>query len=136
MKLYFYMLAVLTLSKMFRAYVLIQEAGRFISPTHGSYANMLVVKNIVDMLLFAACLSACGLMAYGKRALDPKSWRLVMNGTLTLGAFSVMLYGFPELFNGPPDYRSSFLWLAGDFLTYVLFAIPVILYERSLRGEK
>ncbi len=136
MKLYFYMLTVLTLSKLFRAYLLIQEASRFISPTYGSYRNMIMVKNFADIILFTACLGACYLMAFGKKALEPKTWRLVMNGTLTLGAFSVMLYGFPELFNGPPAYGSSFIWLAGDFLTYVLFVIPVILYERSLRGEK
>jgi len=127
MKGFFYMLCVLYVV------VAIQDAGAALMRGHA----LLVVKAVADLTLFGLCLQACHGLAFGRRKGRPGQWRLLSRGTLGLGVLAVLLTGWGEYVGLPPREGSTHLLnLFMAYLNYVLFAVPVILYENVLRkGE-
>ncbi|MBU1229315.1 MAG: hypothetical protein KKA55_06725 [Proteobacteria bacterium] len=86
-----------------------------------------MLKLLADMTLLGFCVYGCYGLAYGRKLFTPQAWRLVHQGTLVLGLLTIFLIN-----RAAPD--SGFLRLALTFITYLVFAIPAILYERELKG--
>lgn len=96
--------------------------------------TLLAVKNALDIALFALCLLGAYGLAFRRSYWEPLRWRMIYQATLVLGVFSVMIMGFGERFDMPTPYTDPSLLLLGMlFLPYLLFALPVILYEHALR---
>ncbi len=124
MKGYFFLLAIL---------YLVTLLMNIWSLTH-HIPTLLAVKNALDIALFALCLLGAFGLAFRRSYWEPLRWRMVYQATLVLGVFSVMIMGFGERFGMPsPMGKPSLLQLGMLFLPYLLFALPVILYEHALR---
>lgn len=85
------------------------------------------LKLLADMVLLALCVYGCFALAYGRKIFTPQAWRLVHQATIALGLFTVFLIN-----RAAPD--GGVLRLVLTFITYLVFAIPAILYERELKG--
>jgi hypothetical protein len=100
---------------------------------------LFALNHLADIALFTLCVAAAVEFGFGKRLvrLPLDTWRLVGRLTLVLGAFSTLLYTNGQIFGAPaPAAGGGILQVAMIFLPYVLFAIPVIVYEHKLRqGE-
>lgn len=124
MKGYFVLLCVLYLATLF------MSVWSLTNPLH----VLVALKNALDIALFSICLAGCFGLAFKRVYLEPTRWRLTYQATLTLGVFSVMLMGFGDRFGVPmPVGQPSLLELGLMFLPYLLFALPVILYEQALK---
>lgn len=98
-----------------------------------------VLGHIGNIVLYTLSLSVAIEFAYKKRFIKlsrPHIW-WVGRLTLALGAYTTLLYTRGDIF-GLPSPPSNFLHAALIFLPYVLFAIPVIVYEHELgkKGQK
>lgn len=86
-----------------------------------------------NFVLFSLCLAGAIAQAYGKTLvkLPRTGWWWVGRLTLVLGAYTTVLYTRGDVF-GLPSPPSGFMHAALIFLPYVLFAVPVIVYEHEL----
>ncbi len=126
MKGYFYLLSVLYLV------TVLVSLWSLTNPLH----VLTALKNALDIALFSACLAACHGLVYKRRYWEAPRWRLIYQATLTLGVFGVMLMGYGERFGVPSPVGSPGLIQLGLwFLPYLLFVIPVILYEHALKND-
>lgn len=124
MKVYFILLCVLYLA------TVAMSIWSLTNPLH----LLVALKNALDIGLFSMCLVAAFGLAFKRIFLEPTRWRMTYQATLTLGAFSVMLMGFGGRFGVPmPVGEPGLLELGLIYLPYLLFAIPVVLYEKALR---
>jgi len=124
MKVYFVLLCVLYLA------TLVMSVWSLTNPLH----LLVALKNALDIALFFLCLVGCFGLAFRREYLEPTRWRLTYQATLTLGVFSVVLMGFGGRFGVPmPVGDPSLVELGLLYLPYLLFAIPVVLYEQALR---
>lgn len=126
MKLYAILLAVLYLSRL-------AVSGFSLLHTDES---LRAAVNLAEIVLFAVCLAAAVGLGWRKRWRTPGFWAGTASATLMLGAASVLVYGFGDLFGLPTTGRPNLLQLGLMYLPYVLFAVPAVLYDRELRGEK
>ncbi|MBN2140747.1 MAG: hypothetical protein PHV85_09890 [Desulfovibrionaceae bacterium] len=128
MKVYFVLLAFLFLSTLLPSGAVLAHAF--------SVHYLKVAKSVGDVVLFALCLVGCFGLAFDRRIFSAGVWGAVKNATLILGAFTVMLLGYGEIFGVPtPQGRPSLMRMGLIFLPYVLFAAPAVLYERRLRRD-
>jgi hypothetical protein len=125
-KLYAILLSVLYLSRL-------AENGLIL--LHAPYALQAAIK-LAEIVIFALCLAAAVGLGWGKRWRTPGFWGASGTASLMLGAASVMVFGFGGLFGLPQPERQNILQLGLMYLPYVLFAVPAVLYDRELRGEK
>lgn len=97
---------------------------------------LVALKNALDIAMFTLCIMGAYGLAFKRKLWDPVRWRMIFQGTLILGVFSVVLIGYGERFGVPsPAGAPSLLQLGLVFLPYLLFAIPVVLYERALKND-
>lgn len=98
------------------------------------------IQHLGDLVLFSLCMAGGIAQAYGKAIvnLDRGTWKLVSRLTLILGAYTVLLYvKGDEVFGIPsPAAGGGLLQVAMLFLPYVLFSIPVIVYEHELAQKE
>lgn len=124
MKVYFVLLCLLYLA------TLAMSLWSLTNPLH----VLVALKNALDVALFSICLVGCFGLAFRRVYLEPTRWRVTYQATFTLGVFSVMLMGFGGRFGVPmPVGDPSLIELGLLYLPYLLFGIPVVLYERALR---
>lgn len=96
--------------------------------------SLFVVKDLGTIVLFSLCLRGCYGLVFKKTYWIPEKWRIVFQGTLVLGVFTVILYGYGENLGVPsPAGAPTLIDLGLMYLPYLLFAIPVILYENTLK---
>lgn len=100
---------------------------------------LFAIQHLADLVLLTLCMAGGIAHSFGKVLvrLERGSWRMVSRLTLVLGAFTVLLYvKGDEVFGVPaPASGGGIMQVALIFLPYVLFAIPVIVYEHEL-GKK
>lgn len=128
MKFYVILLAILYLLQMYLSFTSIFLFG----------VNYLyILGHIGNIVLYTLCLSAAVEFAYKKRVIKLSRTNIWWVGRLTLllGAYTTLLYTRGDIF-GMPSPPSNFLHAALIFLPYVLFAIPVIVYEYELRKKE
>ena len=96
--------------------------------------GMRVLKTALDFVLYGLCLyGGYGLMTR-KIIWTPMTWRMIYHATLVMGGFFFLTQGFGDRMGiEHPDQGAGMLNLIMTFLKYLLFAIPVILYEHALR---
>ncbi len=86
-----------------------------------------------DIVAFGLCLVAAVEMAFHRRWLTSRfgaqGWRLVSRGALVLGAFAVASSAMSRPMSAP-----GLLQLGLMLVPYVVFAIPVILFENELKA--
>ena len=129
MKLYFILMCVLYLATMLPSGVLLMHADQI----HW----LRILKSVGDLVLFALCLRGAFGLAWNRVYARQGVWNNVGAATLVLGGFSVMLFGYGEIFGVPtPAGKPSLISLGLVFLPYVLFAAPVVIYEYKMKkGE-
>jgi hypothetical protein len=97
---------------------------------------LFIIQHLGDMVLFSLCMAGGIAFAYGKHILkfDRGTWKLISRLTLILGAYTVLLYvKGDEVFGIPaPASGGGLFQILMIFLPYVLFSIPVIVYEHEL----
>ena len=99
--------------------------------------DMRVLKLVIDAVVFALCLVGCFGLAYRKALWSPLTWRVIYQATLVMGCFFFFAQGFGDSVGiDHPDKDAGLLNLMMNLLNYLLFAVPVIVYEHALRrGE-
>ena len=128
MKVYFYMATILYLGMIFRDG---RELAVIPKPVLWEYA-----KVAGDVLILGACVLACYGLAFKKKYLDVAKWRMMYPLTILLGLFTGALLAMPEKFGILYREPSGLLDIAMRFLPYILFAVPVILYQHELTRKK
>ena len=124
MKGYFFLLALLYIATM---------VMNIWSLTH-SIPMLMALKNALDIVLFSLCLFGAYGLGFKREYWVPARWRMTYQATLALGVFSVILMGFGERFGMPTPYTEpGIIQLVLMYLPYLLFALPVILYDNTLR---
>lgn len=124
MKGYFILLAVL--------YVLHVAVGVFVIAV--SPHSMLVLKLVVDTVLYGLCLAGCWGLVGRRQIWSPLTWRVIYQATLVMGGFFFVAQGFGDKLGIEyPTQEAGLLNLLMNLLNYVLFAVPVIVYENALR---
>jgi hypothetical protein len=97
---------------------------------------LFMLQHLADIVLFSLCMAGSVAHAYGKHVirLERGTWKLVSRLTLVLGAFTVLLYVKGDVIFGipAPAAGGGIFQVAMIFLPYVLFAIPVIVYEHQM----
>jgi hypothetical protein len=90
-----------------------------------------------NIVLFSLCLVGAIAQAYGKVLvkLPRTGWWWTGRLTLVLGAYTALLYTRGDFF-GLPSPPSGIMHAVLIFLTYVLFAVPVIVYEYELGKQE
>lgn len=87
-----------------------------------------------NVVFFSLALLGSYALAFRKTFFRPGFWTLLMNGVLVWGGFTVMVYGYGEMFGlASPSGSPGILNLGLLFLPYLLFAIPVIVYQHERR---
>lgn len=123
MKGYFFLLCVLCLSK-----VLVSLWG-LVTASH----LLVGVVFLGDVVLLPLCTLGCYALAFKKVVWSAGTWGAIRLLTLALGVFAVVVFGYGEQFGVPSIGQRGMLTIALVFLPYLLFAIPVILYENALK---
>ncbi|BBD09713.1 hypothetical protein [Desulfovibrio ferrophilus] len=106
-----------------------------------AYAShpLFVLKSIGTVVLFTLCLMGCLQLAWGRIFIRfaPGQWRMTYQGTLTMGAFYVLLKNFGDVLGVATMAGDTSIFQIGlDFLPYLLFAIPIIVLEHELNKEQ
>lgn len=125
MKTYFVLLAILYVGNLANSFV----GLAFVA------APVMIAKIAADVALMSISLWGCYGMAFGKRYLSAAKWRIVYQATLALGVATVLLYANGEVVGLPPLEGIGLLHAGMIFLPYVLFAVPIILYEKELKEK-
>jgi len=89
--------------------------------------------HVGNIAAFSLCLLGAVAFAYGWSPvrISRRAWWWVGRLTLVLGAYTTVLYTRGDVF-GLPSPPSGFMHAALILLPYVLFAVPVIVYEHEL----
>ncbi|THB67061.1 MAG: hypothetical protein D6E12_09380 [Desulfovibrio sp.] len=127
MKGYFYLLCVL--------YVLHTGVNIFVAVVepHGMY----VMKALIDAVCFALCLVGSYGLAHRKPIWTTWTWRTIYQATLVMGGFFFIAQGFGDVLGiDHPAADAGPINLAMLLIKYLLFAIPVVIYEYAMRTGK
>ena len=112
--------------------VLFTNAARLLLAGQTPLTQLLL---ILEPAAFAFCLAGALARAFHRTLFTPEIWRLTWTLTLALGVASIGFRAFGAYWGlGSEGVAVNALDLGMSALRFGLFAVPVMLYERELRG--